>query len=811
MFSRFKRTSAKIHDTAENANLAGGREISLVDRVTYMRDNFMARRGSQLVMMACTLAVLIFLGGYIYRWAEHPVDGNKCAEDYFECLWTAWTYLADPGTHSVEESMGARAIAGFISLTGIFFFATVLGFVTNNVAVKLDALKTGKSVVVERGHILVLGWTDRCPALLREIALACESEGGGTVVVLAEEEKQVLETELDGHLSKADLRGLDVVFRHGSPMVLKDLETVSAGQARAIIVLASMHGAADKADAMVLRTVLQLKSLRSGLVGHVVAEMRDVDNESLVQMVGGGNVETVVSHDIVGRLMLMAARQPGLASVYDSILGFEGDEFYIKEWPSLTGVSFGSMQARFPEAIPLGFKKAATNKVIMNPDDDHLCEPGDEILVLARDDNTYCVKAPMKVIDEGSIPAANAERREPEDILMIGWRRDVDDIIREMDTSTLLPKGSTLHMLNEVPPDERERKLAEGGLLVDDLKNITLIHHVGNSSVRRHIDPLPLANFDSILVLSDEQRETDMMDSDSHTLATLLLVRDIQHQQSNPQLHARAGRKSSTNLHLASKTFWSLPAEHRAAYLGSAGLDLDDVLPKDSSIVEHCLVVCEVLDHRTRNTITASPALKNASDFVQSNEFVSRVLAMVAERREVKCVLDDLLGSTGSRFCVRPSDEYVGAGDTLSFFALAARVRTRREILCGYKEPGHLPVINPSKKRDTREWQDVELIVIADEEDFVPMDHVSSNEDQSAAAADKQTQDSSDLGQVAVSGQASAQVPGQVPDEVPVQGPKWGATVQAVRDAARGMSSAEKADFSQAIKGLKSKLLATGP
>ena len=48
------------------------------------------------------------------------------------------------------------------------------------------------------------------------------------------------------------------------------------------------------------------------------------------RLVGGDDVETCVSHDVLGRLMLMSAREPGLASVYGEVLGFGGDEFYLK-------------------------------------------------------------------------------------------------------------------------------------------------------------------------------------------------------------------------------------------------------------------------------------------------------------------------------------------------------------------------------------------------------------------------------------------------------------------------------------------------
>ena len=49
-----------------------------------------------------------------------------------------------------------------------------------------------------------------------------------------------------------------------------------------------------------------------------------MDNEALVRMVGGDVVETVVSHDIIGRLMIQCARQPGLATVWEQLMGFDG-------------------------------------------------------------------------------------------------------------------------------------------------------------------------------------------------------------------------------------------------------------------------------------------------------------------------------------------------------------------------------------------------------------------------------------------------------------------------------------------------------
>ncbi|KAI3709495.1 hypothetical protein L2E82_39257 [Cichorium intybus] len=61
-------------------------------------------------------------------------------------------------------------------------------------------------------------------------------------------------------------------------------------------------------DARALRTVLSLTGLKEGLKGHIVVELGDLDNEVLVKLVGGELVETVVAHDVIGRLMIQCAR-----------------------------------------------------------------------------------------------------------------------------------------------------------------------------------------------------------------------------------------------------------------------------------------------------------------------------------------------------------------------------------------------------------------------------------------------------------------------------------------------------------------------
>ena len=82
--------------------------------------------------------------------------------------------------------------------------------------------------------------------------------------------------------------------------------------------------------------------------------------------------------------------------------------------------------------------------------------------------------------------------------------------------------------------------------------------------------------------------------------------------------------------------------------------------------------------------IMQNPAIAHMSDYVLSNNTVSKVLAMVAESREVKSVLKELLGSAGCDIAVFPLKRYTHTGVDVSFWDLFSQVRKRGEILIGY-------------------------------------------------------------------------------------------------------------------------------
>ncbi|EQC25060.1 hypothetical protein, variant 1 [Saprolegnia diclina VS20] len=637
-------------------------------RWLYRLDAFISRNDGQAIVLV-TLCIL-------FACSLAPFVVWTSGFSYANAAWRVWTYMADTGSQNEAVEWPERAVALCATLLGFAYFAVVVGFVVDAIREKMEVLKEGRSQVVELGHTLMLGWSDKSLSFLKEICNANESEGGGTVVVLAEDHKEELEALIDTQLTKR--LGTRIIIRHGSPLIMADLLRVGAPHARSICVM-STDADANKSDSNLLRVILTLHNLPQ-LTGHIVVDMCDGDNESLLELVGGSVLETVASHDIIGEMIVMCSRSPGLANVYASLLGFGGNEFYIEKWPECDGIPFGELHARFLDAIPIGIQEVS-GRVVIKPAKNRPMAPGEGVLVLAEDNDSYKAALPVP-IDMGVPLLLERPRTLPQRILIAGWRRDIRNMLRLLDKLSVA--GTVVVLMNDTPVAERNATFLDEGFNVDSLTNISVQHHVGNPAVRRHVNTLDLAEFDAYMVVADMNREVNILDSDSHVLAAVLTIRSCEDEQLD-----KKGQQ-----YLA-----------KSVVQGVRALAPRHFTP----------CIAEVLDPRTQRTIDSNDRVQHSSDFIQSNHLVSQMIAMVSENRLVKGILAELLGDRGASFDVVPSKRFCRRQETLSLFQIAQRALTvADEIVCGYRNTAGTQtfVLNPPHKTWVQTWDEYEFIVL---------------------------------------------------------------------------------------------------
>jgi len=701
--------------------ISGGEEHSLGEVVSYKLDYWLSTSTTSKPVTLALITVWVFAVGT----AGLQVSRG---DSLWDASWTAlqgvgfdWTFIIKDGEHA---GLSARVVAFLTSLGGMLVTALLLGIVGEAISDKVDDMKKGKSKVIEADHVVILGWNSKVCGMVRQFSLANESEGGGCVVILADDDKEVLEERVIEVLGSLNLQGTRVIIRGGKPFLISDLLKISAHKAKAIIVTSPDD---DYVDAFSLQAVLALKALEvkhtehSRLNGHVVVEVNSGANENLIINVGGATMKIypVVTHDAIGRLMIQCSLQPGLAKVFLALLGFEGNEFYCQTKPEWTkhvaGQKFGDVLMRFEHAVPVGFRRG--DRTVINPSDHEVLIEGDQLLVLAEDNDTYEPGPAPQIVDDGVVPHYTEVKRVIR-MLFVGWRRDIHDML--LVTDSFVPPGSELWLYDDTPVDQRMREFDDIGFKESSLQNLTVFHHTGNSGSRRHLEQLDFSRFTSILVLAE-----DGFGKGHEVLVTMMLIRDI---QATRMVRA----KKMTNKWRSKLSTSEENLKGFGAGSGSSGGKLDkfglaskflQVAGSAAEEKSHHLrsaksvtVVAEILDPTTRRLVMDA----NAGDFVLSNEIVSMAMAMLAEDFVLHGVLKELLWSAdGNEIYIRPTAQYLHPGERLTYYELLRRARLRRQIVMGYLDREGTPVLNPEGKGEPRLWEELAakgLVVLAEDD-----------------------------------------------------------------------------------------------
>ena len=104
---------------------------------------------------------------------------------------------------------------------------------------------------------------------------------------------------------------------------------------------------------------------------------------------------------------------------------------------------------------------AMTRGVVVNPPPDTVLRKDDELIVISLDDDAYQPRAQPALRGAVARELVAPARGRRETFLFCGWRRDIDDMIILLDSNVVA--GSELHLLSDVPFQERATRFARGG------------------------------------------------------------------------------------------------------------------------------------------------------------------------------------------------------------------------------------------------------------------------------------------------------------------------------------------------------------
>lgn len=245
----------------------------------------------------------------------------------------------------------------------------------------------------------------------------------------------------------------------------------------------------------------------------------------------------------------------------------------------------------------------------------------------------------------------------------------MQDMILEVDK--WVAPGSYLAILAEFPDiPSRMEELEDADLYIDDpetgLQNVELEMMVGNPILRDDLEAAEMKQYDAVMILTEEREGIPGLQSDSRSMVTMLLCRDIQ-------------KKS-----------------------GAGNNRMPGKMPT---------LIAEILDNRTADLV----ALAACNDFMVSNLLVSQGLGQMSQEINIHPLLEDLFSPDGNEMHIKDINKYAHEGESLSFWEVINRARRRCEVAMGYERKGEL-VLNPPNKEEKINWQTGDRIVVLSEE-----------------------------------------------------------------------------------------------
>ncbi|WP_093873111.1 potassium transporter TrkA [Streptomyces sp. TLI_105] len=476
-----------------------------MDRGTPALISWLALASVLLIVLASTMVVLFT---------------DTDAEDNGGWLGVAWMSLLrtlDAGTMGGDD--GSPVFLGLmlaVTIGGIFLVSALIGVLTTGLNQKIHELRKGRSQLMERGHTIILGWSDQVFTVIAELVEANQSERRSCVVVLADRDKVFMEDAIRARIP--DTGSTRVICRSGNPLVRTDLELVSPDTAKSVMVLPS---AGEDKDVEVIKVLLLLNSRPwRGARPDVVAAVHDSDNIAAARLAAGDGALVIDAEDIAVRLIAQAHRQTGLSGVFNELLSFVGNEFYLREEPALVGTTYGTALHAYDIGAPAGLRRA-DGEVLVNPPMDTVIGPGDQLLVIAQDDLLIRLARTRPRIVESAITSAPAEPPQLDRTLLIGENSRTSKLVTLLDS--FVQPGSTLDIAAPRRPDT-----ALGRQTV----NLTVGYKHCEPTRRSSLETLNLGAYQHIVVLSDDTIAPGP--ADDRTLVTLLHLRDIEVRLGDP-------------------------------------------------------------------------------------------------------------------------------------------------------------------------------------------------------------------------------------------------------------------------------------
>jgi voltage-gated potassium channel Kch len=486
----------------KSGNTSYQKSFSVKDRFRYWFDNKMTRGSLGLIRILIIASVLLaaIIAGLIILFGFN--EEGEIASVFWDSIATvinAWMPSFEDGSPGYLILMSLTAIAG------VLFTSVLIGIITSAIEEKIDNLKRGNSLVLERGHIVVLGFYPGGFTLLQQLILA--AAGKPACVVLAEDlEREEMEQSIRDNLEVP--KNFRIVCRTVDITDPASLEKCSVETCKTIIVSPTDDMRTIKA-VLAVSALLEEKGVPEISINAIISKSAHRFPPSIAE---ANHITTLQTNSILAKMIAHSCTQTGLSEAFRELFNFEGSEFYLIELRGIDGLSFEELLLRLNNAVPAGVYR--NGKVTMNPPADFTLKDTDKILVFSEENDSAVLEDDCPPL-QTSFENLRMSHRDMTDTVIIGHNETLPIILQELPENV-----SHVYLAGQNAAEEEREELRQTA----EARNLQINYLPGDPQSESVL--LRLARMaEHIVILNDHNREPE--DADMEAIFLLLNLRDI--------------------------------------------------------------------------------------------------------------------------------------------------------------------------------------------------------------------------------------------------------------------------------------------
>ena len=473
--------------------------ITIGSRIRYFINNLLIRNPAWQILALFVISGLIIVTGMAL------VKGLTS-----DSFWWSFTRLLDQGTFINDNNNPQVALVGVIvTLGGILVLSLLIGILSSKITEQLESLKRGKSPVLEKDHYIVCGDGDRLFEVTRELMKAHEEDSiKGKIVIFSNSSREEIEEILTQRLGRRSAR--TVICRSGNITDVDSLQLPCFQKCAGFVIVGDDDGE-------ILKTLVAVNSIIENNHPVGVCELRNRATRRIAQM-AYRDIHWLPVREIVMRLIVQVCRQPGLSAVYNEILSFDRNEFYLNECPEVENRTFREIANRIHRGIAIGIQSAG--KMCINPDPDMKLNPGDRLLLLAENSRSAAFEDEAVSTVKFESAGGDTCRKQLNMLIFSGNSRKFSFMLGLLDAYAM--EGGGILVAGSLPQEEGEALLS--GVKTENCR----IEYVQTERTDPdQLEELHPQNYDSIMVISGKAPGMSDENADSECIITLLILRDI--------------------------------------------------------------------------------------------------------------------------------------------------------------------------------------------------------------------------------------------------------------------------------------------